>query len=676
MRFERTFLSTIIKQYFLTTQCLFFLSDIDNVIDVQTAVPTVQVRFHHRRFKDTTKVMFNNFGCQDFIIKSSHPLLVFRYIENEIKLHSERFNKRKYVFLQGDINKQNIMDIFEMKEIEYVADLVVISRYMDAPVYPNILDKSYIIYDIWTHKYTGDSTNREVLHLNKWFSWNRTFLCQKDIFPDKLRDQEGRIIHVAVFPYEPYVVIERSKLRPYNTRTVKSKTRVKLHTNIKQNGSNYAYTRPVTKYRGDTKKIKRRVFRRRGRTSTTENSGNNSYKYMGSEMMTLLTFSQYLNSTMVPVINELDYWGDVWDNWTGNGLMGNLVEDNADIGGAALYIWENMYTYLDMSKPTVRTGITCIVPAPRLAASWLIPLYAYTPTMWLVVMATILTSMLSLYLFSLIYMPHDDRNKLDKTDVFGKVFTCVSKPFIMQNVTNREMIEGKHGRIFMTLVFISALVLSTTYDSGFATIMTIPRYENPINTVEDFVSSGLYWGATQDAWILSIKDTNEIKYQTIVERFVATSETKLRELSLTGEFGFSLERLPNDNYAIGSYIKPDIIQNYHLMTEDFYWTQCVLMTRRNSILLPKLDDFVLRVFEAGLISYWQNEAASSIMDQTVQKAVKYYFHHHAKTIIKLKMAHVQGAFGILCLGYILALILFILEVIYYNLLRKTLIIHQ
>ncbi|XP_076267468.1 glutamate receptor 2-like isoform X2 [Rhynchophorus ferrugineus] len=397
---------------------------------------------------------------------------------------------------------------------------------------------------------------------------------------------------------------------------------------------------------------------------------------MGSEMMTLLTFSQYLNSTMVPVINELDYWGDVWENWTGNGLMGNLVEDKADIGGAALYIWENMYTYLDMSKPTVRTGITCIVPAPRLAASWLIPLYAYTPTMWLVVMATILTSMLSLYLFSLIYMPHDDRNKLDKTDVFGKVFTCVSKPFIMQNVTNREMIEGKHGRIFMTLVFISALVLSTTYDSGFATIMTIPRYENPINTVEDFVSSGLYWGATQDAWILSIKDTNEIKYQTIVERFVATSETKLRELSLTGEFGFSLERLPNDNYAIGSYIKPDIIQNYHLMTEDFYWTQCVLMTRRNSILLPKLDDFVLRVFEAGLISYWQNEAASSIMDQTVQKAVKYYFHHHAKTIIKLKMAHVQGAFGILCLGYILALILFILEVIYYNLLRKTVIIHQ
>lgn len=43
------------------------------------------------------------------------------------------------------------------------------------------------------------------------------------------------------------------------------------------------------------------------------------------------------------------------------------------------------------------------------------------------------------------------------------------------------------------------------------------------------------------------------------------------------------------------------------MREDLYWEQCVIMTRKNFILLELLDDFILRVFESGLIKYWQNE---------------------------------------------------------------------
>lgn len=51
------------------------------------------------------------------------------------------------------------------------------------------------------------------------------------------------------------------------------------------------------------------------------------------------------------------------------------------------------------------------------------------------------------------------------------------------------------------------------------------------------------------------------------------------------------------------------------------------------------------------------------MDSGVQKAVKYYYHHHQEhTIIKLKWGHVQGAFGILCLGYITSIAVFVLEV--------------
>ena len=70
----------------------------------------------------------------------------------------------------------------------------------------------------------------------------------------------------------------------------------------------------------------------------------------------------------------------------------------------------------------------------------------------------------------------------------------------------------------------------------------------------------------------------------------------------------------SENFAVGEYIDEDTIGNFHLMEEDFYWEQCVIMLRKNSVLLPSLDLFVLRIFEAGLISKWQNTVRGRGLD--------------------------------------------------------------
>lgn len=43
------------------------------------------------------------------------------------------------------------------------------------------------------------------------------------------------------------------------------------------------------------------------------------------------------------------------------------------------------------------------------------------------------------------------------------------------------------------------------------------------------------------------------------------------------------------------------------MSTDIYWEQCVIMTRKSSILLPSLDLLILRIAESGLAAYWENE---------------------------------------------------------------------
>lgn len=43
------------------------------------------------------------------------------------------------------------------------------------------------------------------------------------------------------------------------------------------------------------------------------------------------------------------------------------------------------------------------------------------------------------------------------------------------------------------------------------------------------------------------------------------------------------------------------------MTTDIYWEQCVIMTKKSSILLPSLDLLILRIAESGLPAFWENE---------------------------------------------------------------------
>lgn len=91
----------------------------------------------------------------------------------------------------------------------------------------------------------------------------------------------------------------------------------------------------------------------------------------------------------------------------------------------------------------------------------------------------------------------------------------IFKLFVLQSVTKFEIPSGISGKYFMGLLFLFQLFLTSTYSSGLATVMTIPRYDDPVNTVEEFYKSGMYWGATQEAWVTSIqhvKDVSDIQF--------------------------------------------------------------------------------------------------------------------------------------------------------------------
>lgn len=101
------------------------------------------------------------------------------------------------------------------------------------------------------------------------------------------------------------------------------------------------------------------------------------------------------------------------------------------------------------------------------------------------------------------------------------------------------------------------------------------------------------------------------------------------------------------------------------MHEDVYWEYCVLMTKKSSIWMPSIDNFILVLAQTGIPGVWEYRVATKHLNPQIQKAVQFGAHHAdgSSVPVKLQWGHVQGAFAILIIGNSLGVICFIAELI-------------
>ncbi|XP_017772525.1 PREDICTED: uncharacterized protein LOC108559690 [Nicrophorus vespilloides] len=64
-------------------------------------------------------------------------------------------------------------------------------------------DEADIVFNFFTHRY-GGFNGSDLMHLDSWSSLSGRFEHNLDLFPNKVEDQNGRILRAAAFTYIPY----------------------------------------------------------------------------------------------------------------------------------------------------------------------------------------------------------------------------------------------------------------------------------------------------------------------------------------------------------------------------------------------------------------------------------------------------------------------------------------
>ena len=77
-----------------------------------------------------------------------------------------------------------------------------------------------------------------------------------------------------------------------------------------------------------------------------------------------------------------NYWGEVFENGTGNGVLGLVATDKADFGFSAYYAWLNGYRAVDFPVSHMRSSVTMVTPRPKLLPGWMVPMMPFSRAVW------------------------------------------------------------------------------------------------------------------------------------------------------------------------------------------------------------------------------------------------------------------------------------------------------
>lgn len=193
--------SLIVTHHFQNERCLLILTNNEVPFSYNSiGAPFAILRNESGIFQ--YELLFSYHGCQGIIIHSKEPWTVFDQIEKQIRLHWDRFNRRKYLILWTKNEKENVIERFG-KHLNYVADLLVVVfegavRKSGPKKGPRLSEsESEEIYSLYTHRYVGNENCNAPVLIRKWVPNSSDFSFLDDLYPDKLKNQMGRKLKIA-----------------------------------------------------------------------------------------------------------------------------------------------------------------------------------------------------------------------------------------------------------------------------------------------------------------------------------------------------------------------------------------------------------------------------------------------------------------------------------------------
>ncbi|KAM3961306.1 ionotropic receptor 68a [Aphomia sociella] len=430
---------------------------------------------------------------------------------------------------------------------------------------------------------------------------------------------------------------------------------------------------------------------------------NDSNKVGGVEIEILNTLSGKMNfipKLYQPLNAELHKWGYKLPNGSFSGLLGEMVNGNADVALGNLQYNPYHLELTDLSIPYTSQCWTFVTPEALSDNSWKTLILPFKLYMWIAVLLVLLITGIIFYGLARYYMNlqvYKKQNKLgnnrnivsaEKQEydsdakpvglyLFGQIINSILYTYGMLLVVSLPKLPtGWSIRLLTGWYWLYCILLVVSYRASMTAILANPAPRVTIDTLNELVESKVTcggWGTETKKFFE--ESTDEIKiigqrFEVINDPFEAANKVAKGVYAYYDNEDFlkylSVKRknvminVDNDSFNntinVTEMTSSDSERNLHIMSDCVVNIPISIGFHKNSPLKPLADVYLRRIVEVGLVEKWLNDAMQPIMSLAVKE-------DEIKALMNLKKLY--GAFIALAIGYFLSWICLIGELIHW-----------
>ncbi|XP_062557000.1 uncharacterized protein LOC134221842 [Armigeres subalbatus] len=455
-------------------------------------------------------------------------------------------------------------------------------------------------YELITHRYVGNvPESLKWMLLDTYDHGTESFKQRANLFPDKMSDLMGRTMKVATFFLLPW-----SMMRPTDEGIVKYM--------------------------------------------------NQKYTIDGLDGYILVQFCLWYNCTWELYWDQENQYGQVFANRTGNGMIGALVERKVDFAIGAVGGWYQLFQYFSFSNPVQWIGITCLAPRPGFIEYWRIVYMIFAGSVWAILISTLILISLLQYL-----TPPPDIPASHSQRSFSWILMNLLCAFLLlPSELRRYRVSDV---ILSTALSIFTLTVAYVYIGEIHSILAIPVYEPPIDTIYDLAVSGIPWNAPHEAWMYALVGTENPNVQKVLTTFHVPPIERIPLIANQGKEAIIMALLNYGHSMVGTWFNKKNIENYRLMTELLYFEYDTGYATKTWPLLDRFDRLAMWIRDACLFQYVELVDVYRYMDYWVQTSIAHSKDRPQNLLRIMNVDEISGGLLILGIGYSVAIAVLVLE---------------
>lgn len=361
----------------------------------------------------------------------------------------------------------------------------------------------------------------------------------------------------------------------------------------------------------------------------------------GLEILLLRFIAEYMDFNLIVRCTQLPR-GDIDEQGQLSDLLLEMRQDKCDFIVGAMYPDNDIHMHFRASLPYYEDSYAWFVPLAPKRAAWKGLAYIFKISTWLLIGTVLL---LSSYVWHCVSVASRDLQRFRRLSLclLNNWSTLLGISVPLQPLRNPL-------RVLFVAAALYSLNLTTVYTSNLIAVFTQPAYDAQLNSIEAVLESGIWLGGRQE-------------YQDWFETGYPVDEQIAARYNISDDFQPSNENLRRVRLGMQAILVSRLFvvsRNYsnliYGLPTNVFTNQMEIIFEKGFPLVNLFDKVINRLKDNGILykffGDWQYEMAKNNAIGADDSE------------IILTVQHLEGAFAILGYGLLVAMVVFVLELLF------------